>query len=138
MQAVETYVISAKEFKSLFSTESQLQELGTIRLHEAEKYFMIPDPLAPTALGRPLYYSCFCKVEIGIMQAENLAAADMSGSSDPFVEVDMVHVTTHESLSRCVMSVLIMIGLRIDLRSYIKDRSCYLPRTIPPPVCLIT
>jgi len=100
VQAVETYVISAKEFKSLFSTESQLQELDTIRHREAEKYLMMPDPRASTALGRPLYYSCFCKVQIGIMQAENLAAADLGGSSDPFVLVDMVDVRTHEPLSR--------------------------------------
>ena len=117
MQAVETYVISAKEFKSLFSTESQLQELDTIRHREAEKYFMMPDPRAPTALGRPLYFSCFCKVHIGIMQAENLAAADMGWTSDPFVVVDMVHVRTHETLSRCVMFVFIfIIGLTSNLR----------------------
>ena len=47
---------------------------------------------APSIYGVPLYLCCFSTVVVTLVEARGLAAADMSGTSDPFIIVDLVDV----------------------------------------------
>ena len=47
---------------------------------------------APSIYGVPLYMCCFSTVVVTLVEARGLAAADMSGTSDPFIIVDLVDV----------------------------------------------
>jgi hypothetical protein len=67
-QETETYALSEADMRSLFmGSNTDKGEFEEIKLMETMRFAFVPNSLAPTEFGKPLYFSCFSTVELALV-----------------------------------------------------------------------
>ena len=70
---VDSYAVSANDFASLFTSETDSQAFERMQWKEQQNFMMdTHHENSPTKYGRPLYFSCFSTVEVTLIQARGL------------------------------------------------------------------
>jgi hypothetical protein len=67
LTAVQSYAVSAVEFRSLFSTDADQLKYAKMQRHERRNFLMAPDASAPTSWGRPVCHTCFSLVDVAVV-----------------------------------------------------------------------
>eukprot|EP00614_Pseudopedinella_elastica_P009436 CAMPEP_0172599062 /NCGR_PEP_ID=MMETSP1068-20121228/19154_1 /TAXON_ID=35684 /ORGANISM="Pseudopedinella elastica, Strain CCMP716" /LENGTH=747 /DNA_ID=CAMNT_0013399195 /DNA_START=167 /DNA_END=2406 /DNA_ORIENTATION=+ len=72
---VESYAVTAKDFVSLFTSETDLASFRHMQIRECQNFKMDTSDTR-SEFGRPVYFSCFSTVELTLVQARGLLYED--------------------------------------------------------------